>query len=62
MHLIFCRNVMIYFDTASQQLLVHKLISHLLPGGYLIFGTSESLMGINHNLRSLGRSIYKREK
>ena len=62
MHLIFCRNVMIYFDTASQQVLVHKLISHLLPGGYLIFGTSESLMGINHTLRSLGRSIYRREK
>ena len=62
MHLIFCRNVMIYFDNASQQLLVNKLINHLLPGGYLIFGTSESLMGINHTLRSLGRSIYKREK
>lgn len=61
-HLIFCRNVMIYFDAASQQSLVHKLFSHLLPGGYLIFGTSESLIGINHNLRSLGRSIYKREK
>ena len=62
MHLIFCRNVMIYFDTVSQQLLINKLINHLLPGGYLIFGTSESLMGINHSLRSLGRSIYKREK
>lgn len=62
MHLIFCRNVMIYFDVASQQLLVNKLLRHLLPGGYLIFGTSESLMGINHNLSSLGRSIYKREK
>ena len=62
MHLIFCRNVMIYFDNASQQLLINKLINHLLPGGYLIFGTSESLMGINHPLRSLGRSIYKREK
>jgi chemotaxis protein methyltransferase CheR len=53
---------MIYFDTVSQQLLINKLINHLLPGGYLIFGTSESLMGINHSLRSLGRSIYKREK
>ena len=59
---IFCRNVMIYFDTVSQQLLINKLINHLLPGGYLIFGTSESLMGINHSLRSLGRSIYTREK
>jgi chemotaxis protein methyltransferase CheR len=61
MHLIFCRNVMIYFDTVSQQHLVQKLVSYLRPGGYLIFGTSESLMGINHSLRSLGRSIYKRE-
>ena len=60
-HLIFCRNVMIYFDQPSQQLVLNRIMNHLLPGGYLIIGTSESLIGLSHPLRSIGRSVYKKE-
>ena len=61
-HIIFCRNVMIYFDRASQQFLLDRLIKQLLPGGWLILGLSESLIGCDHSLRSLGRSVYRKDK
>lgn len=60
-HIIFCRNVMIYFDRASRQQLLDRLTKHLLPGGWLILGLSESLIGCNHSLRSLGRSVYRKD-
>lgn len=59
-HVIFCRNVMIYFDRPTQEQLVAKLTSHLHPKGYLIVGHSESLMGIKHSLDSVRPSIYRR--
>ena len=48
---IFCRNVMIYFDRAVQQRVVAALERHLRPGGYLFISHSESLNGITHGLR-----------
>lgn len=42
---IFCRNVLIYFDRATQKTVVDRLASHLRPGGYLILGHSESMAG-----------------
>lgn len=60
-HIIFCRNVMIYFDQESQQQLLNCLVKKLLPGGYLILGLSENLIRCDHSLRSLGRSVYRRE-
>lgn len=59
-HIIFCRNVMIYFDQASQQQLLNRLVKQLLPGGYLILGLSENLIGCDHSLKSLGRSVYRK--
>jgi chemotaxis protein methyltransferase CheR len=59
-HVIFCRNVMIYFDAATQQELVTKLIAHLVPGGYLIVGASESLLGVKHNLKPVHPAIYRK--
>lgn len=61
-HLIFCRNVLIYFDKASQAELIRKLSLQLAPGGYLFIGHSESLMGIDHRLRPLGHGIFMRTK
>jgi len=58
--LIFCRNVMIYFDTQSRSLLLEKLTAHLAPGGYLFVGHSESLIGIRHSLKPVWPSIYMR--
>ena len=42
---IFCRNVLIYFDKAVQSAVVSRLVSHLRPGGFLILGHSESMAG-----------------
>ena len=61
-HLIFCRNVLIYFDKPSQSELIRKLSLQLAPGGYLFIGHSESLMGIDHRLRPLGHGIFMRTK
>ena len=57
-HLIFCRNVLIYFDAPSQEEVIRRLGQQLGPGGYLFVGHSESLMGMNHRLRSLGQGIF----
>jgi chemotaxis protein methyltransferase CheR len=42
---IFCRNVLIYFDKPTQKAVVERLASHLRPGGYLLLGHSESMAG-----------------
>lgn len=42
--IIFCRNVLIYFDRNTQQKVVTQLCSHLRPGGYLLVGHSESMI------------------
>ena len=57
---IFCRNVMIYFDQATQQRLVNCLAARLEPGGYLLIGHSESLNGINHPLSYLCPATYRK--
>ncbi len=47
MDLIFCCNVLIYFDAASKVKVIHHFFSNLNVGGYLFLGTSESLMKLN---------------
>ena len=59
-HLIFCRNVMIYFDRPTQEELVNKLARRLVPGGYLLVGHSESLTGIRHPLQLVAPATYRR--
>lgn len=61
-HLIFCRNVLIYFDQPSKQVLVDKLRRHLAINGLLIIGHSESLVTINHGLQHLGNGVYRRAR
>ncbi|MEL7022813.1 MAG: protein-glutamate O-methyltransferase CheR [Pseudomonadota bacterium] len=58
--LIFCRNVMIYFDKSTQQNLVQRFAQHLIPGGYLIVGHSESLVRNTTQFELLGRTIYRK--
>ena len=58
--LIFCRNVMIYFDRPTQEELVGKLARQLVPGGYLIIGHSESLAAVAHPLKQIRPSIYQK--
>jgi chemotaxis protein methyltransferase CheR len=59
-HVIFCRNVMIYFDPASRAAAVQKLTRQLSPGGYLVVGNSESLLGVDHGLQPVQQGIYQR--
>ncbi len=57
---IFCRNVMIYFDRTVQQRVVTMLERHLAPGGYLFISHSESLNGIAHGLTWVAPAVYRR--
>lgn len=58
-HFIFCRNVMIYFNTQTQQQIVSRLTDCLEPGGYLFIGHAESLSGIHHTLRFVQPAVYR---
>ena len=51
MDVIFCRNVLIYFDMKSKQKVISHLYDCLNPGGYLIIGSSESLHNITRAFR-----------
>lgn len=56
---ILLRNVMIYFDLETKRALVPRLVERLVPGGYLIIGSSESLNSIPSRLRMVEPSIYR---
>ena len=58
--LIFCRNVIIYFDKPTQDRLITKLISHLRPGGYFFLGHSESIFDGNLPLVQMAASTYRK--
>jgi chemotaxis protein methyltransferase CheR len=56
--LVFCRNVMIYFQPETRKRVVEMLLGHLEPDGYLFVGHSESLISMRDRVRSVGPSIY----
>ena len=58
---IFCRNVLIYFDEQLQRQLVDRFIGYLRPGGRLLLGHSESLCGAHPQLVSLGKTAFRRK-
>lgn len=59
-HVIFCRNVMIYFDNDTKNSLIQKFYDSLEYGGYLFIGHSESLAGINTGFKYVMPSIYRK--
>lgn len=59
-HVIFCRNVMIYFDKQTQAQLVNRLAACLEPGGYLLIGHSESLTGLRHPYEYVKPAVYRK--
>ncbi|HEU4888589.1 MAG TPA: protein-glutamate O-methyltransferase CheR [Thermoanaerobaculia bacterium] len=58
--LIFCRNVLIYFDVASRTQAVTRILSRLCTSGYLFLGHSESLLSSGLRLRPMAPSVYSR--
>jgi len=58
-HVIFCRNVMMYFDKPTQQDIVQRLSACLERGGYLFVGHAESLTGVEHALQYVRPATYR---
>jgi len=59
-NVIFCRNVMIYFDSPTQQRLVNRFWGLLEPGGYLFVGHSEGLSSISHKFKYVRPATYRK--
>jgi chemotaxis protein methyltransferase CheR len=57
---IFCRNVMIYFDKLTQEKLIHRYWQLLRSGGLLFIGHSESLAGVHHQYAYVQPTIYQK--
>jgi chemotaxis protein methyltransferase CheR len=58
--IIFCRNVIIYFDRATQVRILQKIVRQLAPGGYFFAGHSESLQGMDLPLTPVGTAVYRK--
>jgi chemotaxis protein methyltransferase CheR len=59
-NVIFCRNVMIYFDRPTQQRLINRFWELLEPGGFLFVGHSEGLSAIKHKFRYMRPATYQK--
>jgi chemotaxis protein methyltransferase CheR len=59
---IFCRNAMIYFDRPQRERMIGEFARLLNPGGYLLVGHSETLIGMSGSFRVVRPSIYERLK
>ena len=57
---VFCRNVLIYFDRETQEQVIGKLCNKLKSGGYLFIGHSESIMAMNLPLEQIKPTIFRR--
>ncbi len=59
--IIFCRNVLIYFDKETQESVLNKLCSKLKDNGFLFLGHSESINGLNVPLKHLQPTVYQKQ-
>jgi chemotaxis protein methyltransferase CheR len=57
---IFCRNVIIYFDNPTKKALLQRLHEKLLPGGFLFLGHSETINGMDLAMEQVGSTIYRK--
>ncbi len=60
MDIIFCRNVLIYFEKETQHQILHKLLDHLKPGGFLFMGHSEIIKPAKFPLKPIQTTIYQK--
>lgn len=58
--IIFCRNVLIYFQQETKEKVIHQLIDQLKPGGYLILSLCESILGRNSRVQQIEPSVFQK--
>jgi chemotaxis protein methyltransferase CheR len=58
--IVFCRNVMIYFDRPTQERVIGRLTEYLEPGGFLFVGHAESLARVSHSLEYVQPAVYRK--
>jgi chemotaxis protein methyltransferase CheR len=58
--IVFCRNVIIYFDKPTQESIINKLCKTIKPGGYFFQGHSESIQGFDVPLKPIYPTIYQK--
>lgn len=56
--IIFCRNVLIYFDKPTQEAVIRKLIDNLKSGGYFFLGHSESIAGMKLPIQQIMPTVF----
>lgn len=61
MDVVFCRNILIYFDKPTQVKVLRGLCDHIRPGGHLILGHSETLSGFDLPVRPVRNTVFRRE-
>lgn len=57
---VFCRNILIYFDKPTQGKVLTRLCHHLRPNGYLILGHSESIVGLDLPVRQVANTVFQK--
>ncbi|HIW36057.1 MAG TPA: protein-glutamate O-methyltransferase [Candidatus Treponema faecavium] len=60
MQIIFCRNVLIYFDKPTQEAVIRKFMQFLETGGYLFLGHSETIFGMNLPLKNVSPTVFQK--
>ncbi|MDR3568908.1 MAG: protein-glutamate O-methyltransferase [Syntrophobacteraceae bacterium] len=60
MDVVFCRNALIYFDRPTQEKIVNRFTQHMVRGGYLFVGHSESLHGMELPLEQTATTVYRK--
>lgn len=58
--IIFCRNVIIYFDRETQEAILKKLVRHLKPGRFLFLGHSETIHGMDLSVETVAPTVYRK--
>lgn len=58
---IFLRNVLIYFEKSDQDAVITRLVKHLRPGGYLLLGHSESMIGTGITMRQVAPAVFQKQ-
>ena len=60
MHIIFCRNVLIYFDQETQEKVIRRLLDCLVPGGHLFLGHSETIAGMDLPVQTVAGTVFQK--